>query len=79
MPGVGNLLSAFSYARLAGTVAPLTGSYAELPDAVVNTLPQYGGRGCKALEIEPTEPKGGNNPIPRLFNPLPETNPTPTL
>ena len=79
VPGVGNLLSAFSYARLADTVAPLPGSYAELPDAVVNTLPHYGGQGCKALGIEPTEPKGGNNPIPRLFNSLPETNPTPTL
>jgi phospholipase C len=40
---------------------------------VVNTLPQYGGQGCKALGIEPTRPPGGDNPIPELFNPLPET------
>jgi phospholipase C len=77
VPGVGNLLSALSRARLAGTVPPLPGSYAAIPDTVVNTLPQYGGQGCKALGIEPTRPPGGDNPIPRLFNPLPETNPTP--
>ncbi|MFO1039013.1 MAG: alkaline phosphatase family protein [Geminicoccaceae bacterium] len=76
VPGAGNLLSAFSYARLAGSKPMLKASYAEIPDKVVNELPHYGGRGCKAIGVTPLRPRGGGNPIPPFFNPLPETNPT---
>ena len=72
----GALLSAFDPARLSGAKPPLPPGYAEIPDAVVNALPHYGGQGCKALGLQ-TEDRvqGIENAIPADFNPRPGTFP----
>lgn len=77
-PGVGQLLSAFDPARLAGKAKPLPPEYAEIPDEVVTAMPPYGNKGCAALGIVPTDiAQNLPNPIPADFNPRPNTNPTP--
>jgi phospholipase C len=78
-PGTGNLFSAFDPLRLESKVAPLPASYVEIPDAIVNALPPYGGQGCKAIGVT-TEDRVENivNRIPADFNPRPLSNPTPT-
>jgi phospholipase C len=72
----GALLSAFDPARLAGRSPPLPASYAEIPDALVSTLPHLNGQGCKMLGIQ-TEDRlqGIVNTIPADFNPRPGTFP----
>ncbi|MBW4024740.1 MAG: phosphoesterase [Proteobacteria bacterium] len=77
-PGTGNLFSAFDPLRLEGKVPPLPARYAEIPDKVVNTLPAYGGHGCRAIGLT-TEDRVQNiaNHIPADFNPRPLSNPTP--
>ncbi len=76
-PGIGNLLSAFDPARLAGRAAPLPPSYVEVPQNWISTLPQQNGLGCAAIGIVPTDEELGiTNHIPADFNPRPLTNPT---
>jgi len=75
--GVGDLVSGFDDGRLAGTVPPLPPSMAEIPDALINVLPQTTGYGCSAIGITPTDVRMGiSNPIPPDFNPRPKTDPT---
>ncbi len=72
--GVGNLFTAFDNNRLMGTVPPLPASYAEVPEQLVNTLPQLGNNGCRVLNIQPTD-FGMPNPVPADFNPRPSSTP----
>jgi phospholipase C len=74
VPGVGDLLSGFSNARLLGRAAPLPPSYAEIPEPDITAFPHYAGRGCSTLQIRPTD-SGRPNPIPADFNPRPDTTP----
>ena len=74
VPGVGDLLSGFDPARLFGRVPPLPPDYAEIADSVVNTLPHYGGQGCRAIGVVPEDiARGIANPIPADFDPRPST------
>jgi len=71
-----SLLSGFDQKRLKGLLPPLPASYAMIPDFVVNSLPHYGGRGCREIGIVPEDVRQGVvNTIPRGFNPLPSTYP----
>ena len=71
-----SLLSGFDPRRLLGISLPLPGQLAEIPEAVVNTLPHYGGQGCKAIGVTPEDVRQGiPNSIPPGFNPLPATYP----
>lgn len=76
-PGVGNLFSAFDNARLAGKEAPLEAAYAEIPTALIASLPHLGAQGCRVLGIVPTDETGSGliDPAPADFNPRPSTNP----
>jgi phospholipase C len=72
--GVGDLLSGFSNLRLLGRAAPLPASYAEIPETEITAYPHFGGHGCSALNIRPTD-TALPNPIPADFNPRPDTTP----
>ncbi|NYF78411.1 phospholipase C [Granulicella arctica] len=72
--GVGDLFSGFDNLRLLGKRKPLSPSYAEIPEAQINSFPHMGGQGCHALGITPTD-SGKPNPIPADFNPRPDTTP----
>ena len=76
-PSIGDMVNAFDNARLSGTASPLPGSYAAIPAATVHSLPHYGGQGCYALNIVPTDYVGGalTDPPPADFNPRPSTTP----
>lgn len=76
-PNVGDLFSAFDNARLTGTAPKLEASYAEIPTALVTSLPHFSGEGCRILGITPTDetPNGLLDPAPADFNPRPSTNP----
>ena len=74
VPGVGDLLSGFSNARLLGRAAPLPAAYAQIPQAVIAAVPHYNAQGCRVLHIRPTD-TGLPNPIPADFNPRPDTTP----
>ncbi len=75
-PGVTNLLEAFSPARLLGKAEPLPASYVEIPDSLVQHLPQETGYGCKDLGILTTDRRLHiANKIPDDFNPRPKTTP----
>jgi phospholipase C len=77
VPGVGDLLSAFDLQRLAGASPPLPAAYAEIPDAVVETLPHDADQGCRVDGITPDDvARGIVTTIPSDFNPRPSTNPT---
>jgi phospholipase C len=75
-PITDSLLSGFDPKRLLGISPPLPASFAMIPQSVVNTLPHYGGKGCKEIGIMPEDvrQKIVNN-IPAGFNPLPATWP----
>ena len=61
-----SLLSGFDKARVSGALPPLPGSYAMIPDAVVETFPHYGGKGCEAIGVTPEDVRQGvPNLIPR--------------
>ncbi|HTD36046.1 MAG TPA: alkaline phosphatase family protein [Candidatus Limnocylindrales bacterium] len=81
--GISDLTSAFDPARLRGTLPPLPPSAALLdPDhaaaeRIIRALPHYGGRGCSAIGVTPTD-ANRPNPVPSDFNPRPKTNPTKT-
>ncbi len=72
--GVGNLFSAFDNNRLLGTAPVLPPSYAEVPESLVNALPQLNNNGCAVLNIQPTD-HGMPNPVPADFNPRPSSAP----
>jgi phospholipase C len=74
VPGVGDLLSGFSNARLLGRAAPLPAVYAQIPQAEIAAFPHYNAQGCRVLHIRPTD-TGLPNPIPSDFNPRPDTTP----
>ena len=76
-PDVTDLVGAFDPARLAGRAAPLPASYAVIPDAMVDILPQQSGLGCKQIGIVPVDiARNIPNTIPPDFNPRPHTLPT---
>ena len=78
-PGVGDLLTAFDASRLMGRTPPLPPAYADIPDNEAQAIPPYGGKGCEAIGVTPTDVSHGvPNPIPADFNPRPKTDPTPT-
>jgi phospholipase C len=72
--GVGDLLSGFDNLRLLGRAKPLPASYAEIPEAEINSFPHDNAQGCSVLQIRPTD-AGRPNPIPADFNPRPDTTP----
>jgi phospholipase C len=74
---MGDLFTAFDNSRLLGSAAPLPASYAMIPAATVHAVPPYGGQGCKALSITPTDIVGGDviDPAPSDFNPRPNSTP----
>ena len=79
--GMGDLSNAFDNDRLIGNRPPLPASYAKIHPKIVASLPHYGGQGCAALGITPTDYVDGKliDPPPADFNPRPGTNPgTPT-
>jgi len=71
---VGDMTSGFDALRLEGKRAPLSAAYATIPAAEVKHFPHYGGAGCKALGITPTD-WALPNPVPADFNPRPDTTP----
>lgn len=76
-PITDSLLSAFSPRRLRGEAPPLPASLALIPKATVDSFPHYGGKGCKAIGITPTDWRGNAPPknVPPHFNTLPSTLP----
>ena len=72
--GVGDMSSGFDTLRLEGKREALSAEYATIPGAEVNRFPHYGGAGCQALHITPTD-SGLANPVPPDFNPRPDTTP----
>ncbi|MCW6508820.1 alkaline phosphatase family protein [Lichenifustis flavocetrariae] len=75
-PITDSLLSAFDPKRLRGLAPILPGSYAMIPDNVVNTLPHYNGNGCSAIGITTEDRRQGitANP-PTNFNTMASTLP----
>lgn len=74
VPFVGDMLSGFDNLRLLGRKKPLPADYAIIPDSLINTFPHMQNQGCKALGITPTD-WALPNPLPRDFNPRPDTEP----
>jgi len=76
-PGITDLLSAFSPARLTGKAEPLPPYYVTVPEALIQTLPQaWGFGGCQYLGVTTTDRQQGiQNVVPSDFNPRPKTNP----
>jgi phospholipase C len=78
-PGMGELLEAFDDQRLTGEAPRLPADYAVISDVTV--LPHYGGFGCAALSITPTDYPNGYSvgaeidPPPLDFNPRPTQSP----
>lgn len=75
VPGVGDLFSAFDDFRLIGLFPPVPGSFAKIPQSAF-ALPHFGGQGCRALGINPTDLRHGRviDPAPQDVNPRPSTN-----
>ncbi len=76
-PGITDLLSAFSPARLSGKADPLPPDYVTVSEGLIQTLHKAGSfGGCKYLGIITTDrQKGIKNVVPDDFNPRPKTNP----
>jgi phospholipase C len=71
-----DLLSAFEPGRLTGRLPMLPGSYAMIPDGVVNALPHFAGRGCAAIGVVPEDQRQHiATQVPAGFNTLPATLP----
>jgi phospholipase C len=76
---LGVLLEAFDNDRLLGKVPTLPATYAVI--AGTTSLPHYGGNGCTALDITPTDYPNGYSvggeidPPPADFNPRPTISP----
>ena len=60
--------------RLKGLAPPLPASYATIPEAELATLPHYGGKGCAAIGVTPTDADQTLS-IPAGLNTLPATLP----
>jgi phospholipase C len=79
--GVGEMLEAFDNDRLLGNIALVPASAVTIPTQTVLSLPHYGGAGCSALAITPTDyPNGVSagaeiDPPPQDFNPRPTVAP----
>jgi phospholipase C len=79
--GVSDMLAAFDNDRLAGVAQPLPASAVVIPTNTVLSLPHYGGAGCTALNITPTDYPNGygtgkeSDPPPQDFNPRPTVAP----
>jgi phospholipase C len=75
--GMGDLFSAFDDRRLQGTAAPLPAAYAMTPDEQLTAIPPYGGHGCAAIHMTPTDYRDGKpiDPPPSDFNPRPASTP----
>jgi phospholipase C len=69
-----SLLSGFSPMRLKGLSPPLPASYAAIPEAELAPLPHFGGRGCAAIGVTPTD-ADQNQAVPAGLNTLPATLP----
>ena len=69
-----SLLSGFSPMRLKGLAAPLPADYATIPEADITALPHYGGKGCAAIGVTPTDADRPHT-IPAGLNTLPATLP----
>ncbi len=75
-PATDDLLSGFEPGRLTGKLPMLPGSYAMIPDTVVNTLPHYDGKGCAAIGMVPVDQQQHiATTVPAGFNTLPATLP----
>jgi phospholipase C len=75
-PQTGDLLSAFEPRRLTGDLPPLPAGYARIPDAVIGSLPHFGGKGCQAIGVKPEDVRQGiATSVPDHFNTLPATLP----
>ncbi len=71
-----SLLTGFDKARVSGALPALPAVYAMIPDAVVDTFPHFGGKGCAAIGVTPEDVRQGiPNVIPEGFNSLPATLP----
>jgi phospholipase C len=76
VPDITDLTGAFSPSRLLGLAPVLPASYAEIPAAVVDTIPPYGNNGCTAIGVVPEDQHFGiTTKLPPHFNPRPSTNP----
>jgi phospholipase C len=77
-PNISDLTSAFDPARLAGKARLLPAWYVEIPQSLIDTLPQQSGYGWRQVGVVPTDyAQGIVNQIPSDFNPRPKTDPTP--
>ena len=75
-PITDSLMSAFDPARLSGEATMLPGSYAMIQEDVVDTLPHYGGHGCRAIGVTPEDARQQiKTVVPARFNSLPATLP----
>ncbi|HET6414112.1 MAG TPA: alkaline phosphatase family protein [Anaeromyxobacter sp.] len=75
-PITASLLSGFDPRRLLGVSPPLPAQLAMIPVNAVNSLPHFGGQGCKAIGLTPEDVRQGiPNNVPSGFNPLPSTYP----
>ena len=74
---MGDLTEAFDDDRLTGAAPKLPAGYATIPVATVRSLPHFGGAGCRALGITPTDYVDGVpvDPPPADFNPRPAVTP----
>jgi phospholipase C len=71
-PITDSLLSGFSPLRLQGKAPPLPGAYATIPADAVESFPHFGGKGCAAIGVTPTD-HDAPTPPPAGFNTLPST------
>jgi phospholipase C len=75
-PVTDSLLSGFDPQRLRGTAPLLPGSYAMIPQEIVDKLPHFDGKGCAAIGMTPVDKEQGiANQLPDNFNTLPVTLP----
>lgn len=74
VPDVGDMSSAFDTLRLQGKRPALKAEYAEIPLEEIGMFPHYGGAGCRALGMTPTD-SALPNPVPADFNPRPVATP----
>lgn len=63
-PAITDMLGAFDPARVAGTQAPIPASEAQIPDVVVNTMPE--ARNCRSLGIVPVTLPDAASPPPNF-------------
>jgi phospholipase C len=77
--GVGDMLEAFDNDRLSGKASVIPASAVEIPDSTVLSLPHYGGAGCTALSITPTDYPHGYGAGKEIDPPPADWNPRPTV